>query len=74
MTGEKLWEVDLGGAPSTPVTYELDGKQYVSLLARAAPATRVFTFVLDGTEPMPPAPPARGGRAGRGAPKEAPKQ
>jgi quinohemoprotein ethanol dehydrogenase len=77
-TGEKLWEVDLGGAPSTPVTYELDGKQYISLLARATPATRVFTFVLDGTEPMPPAPPRPPGRGGRGRgageQKGAPKQ
>ncbi len=55
-TGEKLWEADLGWRSfNVLVTYELDGKQYVSLLARGAPATRVFTFVLDGAEPMPPA-------------------
>ncbi len=32
-TGEKLWSVDVGsGISAPPVTYEIDGKQYVSLL------------------------------------------
>lgn len=32
-TGETLWEINLGlGISSPPVTYSLDGKQYVSLL------------------------------------------
>jgi quinohemoprotein ethanol dehydrogenase len=69
-TGEKLWEADLGGASVSPVSYMLDGKQYISLLARSYPGNRLFTFVLDGKEPIPPAPPSpgRGGRgAGRGA-------
>ena len=59
-TGEKLWEVDLGGNYVTPITYMLDGKQYVSLFARAVPNNRMFTFALDGNEPIPamrPVPP-----------------
>jgi len=52
-TGEKLWEVDLGGNYVTPITYMLDGKQYVSLFARAVPNNRMFTFALDGKEPIP---------------------
>jgi hypothetical protein len=40
----------------TSITYTLDGKQYVTLLGRANPGNRLFTFVLDGKEPMPPLP------------------
>ncbi len=61
----------------TPITYMLDGKQYVSLVARPQTNARVFTFVLDGNAEMPPAPPpapGRGGRGGPGAQKGAPKQ
>jgi quinohemoprotein ethanol dehydrogenase len=63
-TGIKLWEAKLAPGVATPVTYELDGKEYVSVLAgRGAvqqqfgegakpkvkgPPSRVFTFVLDG--------------------------
>ena len=53
-TGDKLWEADLGGANVTPITYMLDGKQYVTLFARAYPENRLFAFVLDGKEPVPP--------------------
>jgi quinohemoprotein ethanol dehydrogenase len=74
-TGEKLWEVDLGGNPVTPISYMLDGKQYISLMARPQAKSRLFTFVLDGSAEMPPAPPLPpgrgGGRAGQtGAPKQ----
>ncbi|MDX1556242.1 MAG: c-type cytochrome, partial [Xanthomonadales bacterium] len=32
-TGEQLWDHDLGlGIPAAPITYELDGRQYVSIL------------------------------------------
>jgi len=32
-TGEELWDFDLGlGANAAPITYEIDGKQYVSIL------------------------------------------
>jgi quinohemoprotein ethanol dehydrogenase len=53
-TGEKLWEADLGGRSVTPISYMLDGKQYVTLFARDNPANRLFTFVLDGKAPIPP--------------------
>jgi hypothetical protein len=65
-TGEKLWEMDLGGGSVTPISYMLDGKQYISLLARPQTNSRVFTFVLDGNAEMPPAPPPQPGRGGRG--------
>jgi quinohemoprotein ethanol dehydrogenase len=55
-TGEKLWDGNIGGLPVTPITYVLDGKQHVTLFGRAYPGNRVFTFVLDGKEPMPPLP------------------
>jgi glucose dehydrogenase len=72
-TGEKLWEVDLGGNPVTPISYMLDGKQYISLLARPQTNSRLFTFVLDGNGEMPPAPPPPP-PPGRGGQKGAPKQ
>jgi quinohemoprotein ethanol dehydrogenase len=66
-TGAKLWEAELAPGTATPVTYELDGKQYVSILAgrgstsqygyasdpklKGSPPSRVFTFVLDGKAP-----------------------
>jgi quinohemoprotein ethanol dehydrogenase len=55
-TGQKLWETNMGDRAVTPISYMLDGKQYVSVVARPGPAARVFTFVLDGKEPMPPLP------------------
>ena len=67
--GEKLWDVALGvGVMAAPSTYELDGKQYVTVLAgwggvnlvkgtNPAGANkaegRVWTFVLDGKQPEP---------------------
>jgi len=64
--GEKLWETKLVANMANPVTYMLDGKQYVSVLAGRAGRSRLYTFVLDGTAPMPGAPgaaaaPAAGG-------------
>jgi len=52
-TGEKLWQSDLGGVNVTPVTFMLDGKQYVSLLGGPVTTSHLFTFVLDGKAPMP---------------------
>jgi quinohemoprotein ethanol dehydrogenase len=54
-TGEKLWEAKLGIPNVTPISYVLDGKQYVLLLARAYPSNRLFVFSLDGKEPIPAA-------------------
>lgn len=52
-TGEKLWEVNLGGTLCNPISYELDGKQYIAILARANPNSRLFVFALDAKEPIP---------------------
>jgi alcohol dehydrogenase (cytochrome c) len=42
-TGEKLWSTELGGAiHAPPITYTIDGQQYVSVIA----AKTVFTFTL----------------------------
>jgi quinoprotein glucose dehydrogenase len=31
-TGEELWQADLpGGGQTTPITYEVDGRQYVAI-------------------------------------------
>ena len=62
--GEKVWDVDLGVAVmAPPITFELDGKQYLSVLAGWGGATalfganftgeykpegRLWTFVLGG--------------------------
>ena len=66
--GEKLFEIQTGlrGGMGPPITFMLDGKQYVSLMggtgqagggagagAAAAVRPRLLTFVLDGKEPLP---------------------
>lgn len=39
--GEKLGEAQLAPGAATPITYELDGKQYVSVMSgRGAPVSR----------------------------------
>jgi quinohemoprotein ethanol dehydrogenase len=66
-TGDRLWESPTGtGVIAAPVTYQVDGKQYVSiavgwggtvgLAARATEKTAlgtVFTFAIGGTAPLP---------------------
>lgn len=64
--GSKLWDVAVGGGVvAPPVTYMLDGKQYITLLVgwgggvglkfRSTPLQpgRIFTFVLGGNKPFP---------------------
>ena len=46
-TGEELWSATVGPGTATPMTYELDGIQYVSIAAGRR-VGRVYTFVLDG--------------------------
>lgn len=66
-TGAKLWETNMGDRIVTPISYMVDGKQYVSVVARPGVNARVFTFVLDGNAPMPPVPaPATGAGKGKG--------
>lgn len=66
-TGERLWESPTGtGVVAAPITYEVDGRQYVSIAVgwggvfglfqratdRATPGT-VYTFAVGGKAPMP---------------------
>jgi len=60
--GEKLWSIPLAPGFANPITYTLDGKQYVTVLtgrsgSQAAPA-RVYTFALDAKTPIPSMSPA----------------
>ncbi|HXU21482.1 MAG TPA: PQQ-dependent dehydrogenase, methanol/ethanol family, partial [Verrucomicrobiae bacterium] len=55
--GEKLWSVKLVPGFANPVTYMLDGRQYVSVLAGRSKG-RLYTFALDGNVPVPPPPTA----------------
>jgi hypothetical protein len=48
-----LWEVNLSGTYCNPISYELDGKQYVAILAGANAKSRLFVFALDATAPLP---------------------
>ena len=49
-TGAKLWEGAVGPGAATPVTYELDGKQYIAILggrgAQNQPAQKLTVFTL----------------------------
>jgi quinohemoprotein ethanol dehydrogenase len=61
--GKKLFEVATGqGGMGPPITYELDGKQYVTFMGGTgqggrgggtARPPRMYAFVLDGKEPLP---------------------
>lgn len=71
-TGEKLWEEPLlGDRPVSWISYMLDGKQYLSILARSSPNNRLFTFTVDGGGTMPALPPPAPG-PGRGNATPAP--
>lgn len=66
-TGEKLWEVQVGtGVIAAPITYEVDGQQFVSIAAgwggshgmstnysEYQTLGRVYTFALNAKAPMP---------------------
>lgn len=54
----------MGGATASWMTYMLDGKQYLSILARGIPNNQLFTFTLDGGASMPPLPQGKGGPGG----------
>jgi quinohemoprotein ethanol dehydrogenase len=67
--GEKVWEATIGtGIIASPVTYELDGVQYVSIMCgwggafplvggdgmgSAPVAGKLLTFALNGKQPLP---------------------
>ncbi|MGH9687289.1 MAG: PQQ-dependent dehydrogenase, methanol/ethanol family [Candidatus Acidiferrales bacterium] len=52
--GKELWKVKLTPGFGNPVTYMIDGQQYVTVLCGRTGKSRVYTFALDGSEPMPP--------------------
>jgi quinohemoprotein ethanol dehydrogenase len=52
-TGKELWKVKLTPGFGNPVTYSIDGKQYVTVVAGRSGKSRVYTFALDAKEPMP---------------------
>ncbi len=53
-TGEELWATEIGGGTATPMTYALDGVQYVSIAGGSGrQGPRMWTFVLDGTAERP---------------------
>jgi mono/diheme cytochrome c family protein len=61
--GEKLWDAKLVPGLASPVTYMLDGKQYVSIMGGGTGRGRLYTFALDANLPLPTAPAAApGGR------------
>ena len=55
--GEKLWGVKLQQGFANPVTYMIDGKQYVCVLSGRNKG-RLYTFALGANVPLPEAPAA----------------
>jgi quinohemoprotein ethanol dehydrogenase len=54
--GEKLWSEKLMPGMANPVTYMVDGKQYVAVLSGRGGKARIYTFALDANVPMPARP------------------
>jgi quinohemoprotein ethanol dehydrogenase len=53
LTGKTLWEQQLVGmGVATPISYELDGKQYIAVMAGISKG-KVYGFALDAKETMP---------------------
>lgn len=61
--GEKVWESQLTAGITTPISYQLDGVQYIAVIAGRGGngPTHFYSFKLDGKAEMPalPAPPAK---------------
>ncbi|HEV2703560.1 MAG TPA: PQQ-dependent dehydrogenase, methanol/ethanol family [Steroidobacteraceae bacterium] len=64
-TGEKVWSIDTqGNVVPGPVTYTLDGAQYIAVIssastgfAAAAGKNRLLVYKINGDVQLPPAPP-----------------
>ncbi|HEX4004360.1 MAG TPA: PQQ-dependent dehydrogenase, methanol/ethanol family [Candidatus Acidoferrales bacterium] len=54
--GEKLWSAKLMAGFANPVTYEVDGKQYVAVLSGRGGKARIYAFALDANMPIPARP------------------
>lgn len=53
VSGKTLWESQLlPGGVATPISYELDGKQYIAVMAGISKG-RVYAFALDAKQTMP---------------------
>ena len=52
VTGKTLWEQQLQPGVATPISYELDGKQYIAVMSGVSKG-KVFGFALDAKETMP---------------------
>ncbi len=53
--GQKLWSAKLRPGFANPVTYMIDGKQYVAVLSGRGGKARIYAFELDGNVPLPAA-------------------
>ena len=51
--GEKLWQVQLVPGFGSPITYSIDGKQYVSVIAGRSGHAGLYTFALGGDLKIP---------------------
>ncbi len=54
--GKTLWKVKLTPGFGNPITYSIDGKQYVSVLCGRTGKSRLYTFAVDANTPMPASP------------------
>ncbi len=52
MTGATLWERQLRPGIATPISYELDGTQYIAVMSGTSRG-RVYGFALDASQPFP---------------------
>lgn len=65
--GEKLWQAQLVPGFGSPVTYSLDGKQYVSVIAGRSGHAGLYTFALGGDLKIPGASVPAGAKSARSA-------
>ncbi len=49
-TGKALWEYKMMPGVATPISYELDGRQYIAVMSGSAKG-RIFAFALDAKAP-----------------------
>jgi mono/diheme cytochrome c family protein len=85
-TGAQLWENETGtGIIAPPISYEIDGEQYVAIVAGLGGSQgghyvhftnpnpgRILAFKLDAHSPLPPMPPQPAKPGTEGRPVEAP--
>ena len=45
LSGKTLWEAQLGQGVATPISYELDGKQYIAVMSGISKG-KVYGFAL----------------------------